>query len=113
MPTLSTIVTAAAFIAVVAVLVFVPEIWGKARERWPGVFETDNPEPEQMPAGYMIGFILAVIGIVLAGVWYGPLAVVIAFYVAFFIGVILIHVPAYIRHQYRRLRGRTPPRLPC
>ena len=45
MGALSNVLTFVAVFTVIVALSFVPDVWAKARVKWPGVFETDNPEP--------------------------------------------------------------------
>lgn len=113
-PNLSNVLIGVALIAVTINYVFFPGILvGKVRKRWPGIFETNNPEPEALPTSFMLGFIVALLSIVYVGVEYGALAAVLAIYVAVFIGVVLMHGPPYVVHQWRRMRGHTPPPLEC
>ncbi len=102
-----------AFLVVVFSLRFVPELWEKARGRWPGAFETDNPVPDEMPTSYMIGALFGFAAVIYAGLEYNAGVAIIALYLLFFIAVVLMHVPPYIRHQYRRIRGRIPPPAVC
>jgi uncharacterized membrane protein SpoIIM required for sporulation len=104
-------------IAVVALAinyVFFPGVLvGEMRKRWPGIFETHNPEPEELPMSWMIGCIIGIACVIAAGFNWGVLAAVAAIYLGFFIGVVVMHVPPYIRHQYRRLCGRAQKPLEC
>jgi len=111
--TTSNLLNGAVMLAVVIALSFTPQVWAKAQNQWPGIFETDNPIPDEMPFSYMIGFIVALAIIILIGVKYDAFAAILALYAAAFMGVVLIHVPPYIRHQYRRMRGRTHTPLEC
>ena len=101
------VLTFVVLVAVVIALTFAPNLWAKARERWPGVFETDNPIPDAMPESYMIYFIVAVVAIIVIGVVYGGVAAFFAMMLALVVGLVLMHGVPYIRHQYRRIIGRT------
>ena len=113
MGALSNVLTFVAVFTVIVALSFVPDVWAKARVKWPGVFETDNPEPEELPTSFVVGFIVAIFGIGYVGVEYGAAAAVLTIYLGCFFAVIVMHVPPYIRHQYRRVRGRTHAPLEC
>jgi hypothetical protein len=102
---LSNILTFAVVVAVCFALTFVSDLVAKVRERWPGIFETDNPIPEEMPESWMAFFLVAVLLICVVGVKYGVGSAVLALYGALALAVFLIHGVPYIRHQYRRVRS--------
>ncbi|MEK7601613.1 MAG: hypothetical protein AAB480_03735 [Patescibacteria group bacterium] len=93
------------FVAVIA-LTFVPDLWATAKARWPGIFETNNPIPDYMPESWVLGCVVGFICIGLATAWWGPAGFMLSLYAGFFTGVIVMHVPPYVRHQYRRMRAR-------
>ena len=104
---LSKVLTFVVLVAIAVALSFVPEFWAQARKRWPGIFETDNPIPDAMPDSDMIYFIVAVVAIIVIGVVYGGVAAFFAMMLALVVGLVLMHGVPYIRHQYRRIIGRT------
>jgi|SRR3989344_3360295 len=95
-----------ALYAIVVALTSVPDLWAKAKARWPGVFETNNPVPDSMPDSWTFACLAGFVCIGLATVWWGPAGFVLSLYAGFFTGVIVMHVPPYVRHQYRRMRAR-------
>ena len=96
----------AIFIAVVVAIVVWPEVIDKPRARWPGIFETDMPNTDEMPPIYMLYTIGALLGIIGVGMRYGGGWAIATFILLFLVGVVLMHGVPYVRHQWRRLRPK-------
>ncbi len=101
-------------IAFIAFLYFLPDMWQAAKKRCPGLFETDNPIPDELPMSWMALCILWLIAIGWATVKWDSGGFVLMLVGGALLGVTLIHVPPYVRHQWRRMRGRAqPPPAEC
>ena len=97
----------AVMVAIVAFFFFLPNLRRAAEKRWPGVFETHNPIRDELPTSWMVTFVLGVIAIFIAGILIGAEAGVLTFFALIAFALIQIHVVPYVRHQWRRVRGRT------
>jgi hypothetical protein len=100
---MSSILTVAVLVAIIVALTFLPDLMGKLRRRWPGLFEIDNPIPDKMPESWFLCFLACFIGVIIVGVEFGAPAAFGAFLLACVGLLIVIHVVPYVRHQYRRL----------
>ncbi len=86
-------------------------IWRAAKKRWSGRIDSP-PEPSESLMKHVSWAVITTLWMFGAG-WateeWGVVGFLLTLISGFILGVLMIYVWPYIRHQYRRIRGRPQP----